>query len=128
MFVKVVCRNGLSKSTDCTRVVLATEDHYYEVRYRYESWVELASRRPLPRIDLRPFAEMLETFEGSPGEWVADDVNRARPRLWLRDPDRGGSESSSLTPGLFVRFFAAYLRDNAANSDLHWSPQSADQT
>ena len=115
---------ALYEQTRHTRVLLVIEEATYEVRYRYESWVELQSRNAPPRIDLRPFAELLETFEGSLGTWVADDVREQRPRLRLRDP--GGEVShSSVTSGLFVRLLAAFLRDNAANPDLVWSPELA---
>jgi len=116
---------ALYERTNCSRVALAIARHRYQVRYRYESWVELQSRRPPPRIDLRPFAELLQTFEGNAGDWVADDVQRSLTRLRLRGPE-GGSSPSSITPGLFMRLLASFLRDNAANQELLWSPDTAD--
>ena len=116
---------ALYEQTPCSRVALAIAGHRYQVRYRYESWVELQSRRPPPRIDLRPFAELLQTFEGNAGDWVADDVQRSLARLRLRGPE-GGSSPSSITPGLFMRLLASFLRDNAANQELLWSPDTAD--
>lgn len=116
---------ALYEQTSCTRVALVIEGHRYQVRYRYESWVELHSRRPPPRIDLRPFADLLQTFEGNPGDWVADDVRRTLPRLRLRGPE-GGASPSSITPGLFLRPLLSYLRDNASNQELLWSPYTAD--
>ena len=116
---------ALYEQTHCSRVALVIEGHRYQARYRYESWVELKSRRPPPRIDLRPFAGLLETFEGNPGEWTADEVQRTLPRMRLRGPE-GGTSPSSITPGLFVRLFAQYLRENASNQELLWSPYTAD--
>ena len=116
---------ALYEQTQCSRVALVLPDHRYEVRYRYESWVELQSRQPPPRIDLRPFAEFLETFEGSPSEWVADDVQRITPRLRLRGTE-GETASSSITPGLFLRLFVSYLRDNESKEERLWSPYTAD--
>lgn len=118
---------ALYERTTHTRVLLVIEEASYEVRYRYDSWVELRSRNVPPRIDLRPFAELLETFEGSPGEWVADDIRQRQPRLRLREAGRERSHSS-VTSGLFVRLLAAFLRDNESNADLLWSPATADQT
>lgn len=117
---------ALYEQTQCSRVALVIEGHRYQARYRYESWVELQSRRPPPRIDLRPFAELLQTFEGNDGDWVADDVRRTLPRLRLRGPE-GGTSPSSITPGLFVRLLAQYLRDHADDPELIWTPQAADE-
>ena len=96
------------------------------MRYRYESWVELQSRRPPPRIDLRPFAALLQTFEGNAGEWAADEAQQSLARLRLRGPE-GSSSPSSITPGLFMRLLATFLRDNASNEELQWTPQSASE-
>ena len=113
---------ALYEQTNMSRVVLLLPEQRYLVRYRYETWVELASHRPPPRIDLRPFAALLESFEGSPGEWIADDVSSAIPQL----QQHGGDGESSITPGLFVRLLAQHLRDNAADEALLWSPYAAD--
>jgi hypothetical protein len=117
---------ALYEQTQCTRVVLVIEEQRYQVRYRYESWVDLQSRRPPPRVDLTPFADLLQTFEGNAGEWSFDDVRHSLPRLRLRGPE-GGSSPSSVTPGLFLRLLASFLRDNASNEALLWSPQSAEE-
>jgi hypothetical protein len=116
---------ALYEQTERSRVVLVMDGFRYQVRYRYESWVELQSRRPPPRIDLRPFANELQAIEGNAGEWVADEVQRTLPRLRLRGPE-GGTSPSSITPGLFLRLLAAYLGKNESNVDLQWSPQQAD--
>ena len=116
---------ALYEQTQCSRVVLVIDEHRYDARYRYESWVELQSRRPPPRIDLRPFADLLQTFEGNPGEWEADEVQAIVPRLRLVGPE-GDTSPSSITPGLFVRLLAQYLRENESNQELLWSPQTAD--
>ncbi|OGO53290.1 MAG: hypothetical protein A2148_09210 [Chloroflexi bacterium RBG_16_68_14] len=116
---------ALYEQTACSRVALVIEGHRYQARYRYESWVEIQSRRPPPRIDLRPFADLLQSFEGNPGDWAADDVQRTLPRLRLRGPE-GSTSPSSITPGLFLRLLAQYLRDQASNQELLWSPHTAD--
>jgi hypothetical protein len=116
---------ALYEQTQCSRVALVMAGHRYQVRYRYESWVELQSRRPPPRIDLRPYADLLQTFEGNAGDWAADDVRRSLPRMRLRGPE-GGTSPSSITPGLFLRLLASYLRDNESNQELLWSPHTAD--
>ncbi len=117
---------ALYEQTQCSRVAIIIEDgQHYQARYRYESWVELQSRRPPPRINMQPFAAFLESFEGNEGVWTADDVQSILPTLGLHGPE-GAMSSSSLTPGLFVRMFMKFLRENEDNQALLWSPYSAD--
>ena len=116
---------AVNERTQCSRVVLLIEEFRYLVRYRYESWVEYQSRAMPPRIYLGPFADFLQTFEGNPGYWQADDVASIVPRLRLQDEDQDVAPSS-ITPGLFVNLLAQSLRDNADNEPLLWSPATAD--
>lgn len=116
---------ALYEQTQCSRVALVIEGHRYQVRYRYESWVEFKSRRVPPRIDLQPLADLLQTFEGNDGEWTSDETHRTLPHMRLRGPE-GSISSSSITPGLFLRLLIAHLRDNAENAALLWSPYEAD--
>lgn len=52
-----------------------------ELRYRYESWVQFASRRIAPRVDLAPLAAELNAAD--PGAtWIFDGVDRITPRLY----------------------------------------------
>ena len=117
--------NAVNERTQCSRVVLVNEEFRYLVRYRYESWVEYQSREFPPRIDLGPFADFLQTFEGNPGYWKADDVASMVPLLRLQDEDEDVAPSS-ITPGLFVKLLAQFLGDNAENESLLWSPATAD--
>ena len=55
----------------------------------------------------------------------ARDEERTLPRLRLRGPE-GGTSSSSITPGLFLRLLTRYLSANESNEALLWSPQGAD--
>lgn len=116
---------AINERTQCSRVVLVNEEFRYVVKYRYESWVEYQSREFPPRIDLDPFADFLQTFEGNPGYWKADDVASIVPLLRLQDEEEDIA-ASSITPGLFVNLLAQFLRDNAENEELLWSPATAD--
>ena len=116
---------ALYEQTQCSRVVLVIEGHRYQARYRYESWVEFRSRPVPPRVDFQPLADLLQTFEGNDGDWVADEVRHTLPHLRLRGAE-GSISSSSITPGLFLRLLMAHLRDNAENPALVWSPYEAD--
>ena len=97
----------------------------YLVRYRNESGVEYPGREFPPRIALGPFADFLQTFEGNPGYWKADDVASIVPLPRLQDEDEDVAPSS-ITPGLFVKLLAQFLGDNAENESLLWSPATAD--
>ena len=121
---------AVNERTHCSRIVLLVQEFRYLVRYRYESWVEYQSRDIPPRIDLGPFADFLQTFEGNPGYWEADEVASIVPVLRLRDeadaPASGDDNApSSITSGLFVKLLAKYLGDNAENESLLWSPAKA---
>ena len=116
---------ALNERTACSRVVLMIDEFHYLLRYRYESWVEYQSREVPARIDLGPFADFLQTFEGNPGYWKADDVASIVPLLRLEDEDVDVA-TSSITPGLFSNLVAQFLRENADNQPLLWSPATAD--
>lgn len=55
----------------------------YELRYRYESWVRMASRRPRPRVDLSVLAEALNEEEPDGRRWVFDGAWAVTPSMRL---------------------------------------------
>jgi hypothetical protein len=56
-----------------------------ELRYRYEGWVQFASRRIAPRVDLTALAAELNAGDPDAG-WVFEGVDRITPRLYRRGP------------------------------------------
>jgi hypothetical protein len=56
-----------------------------ELRYRYESWVQFASRRIASRVDLAPLAAEL-TAEDPGARWIFDGVDHITPRLYRNPP------------------------------------------
>jgi Family of unknown function (DUF6687) len=56
-----------------------------ELRYRYESWVQFASRRIAPRVDLTALAAEL-TAEDPGAGWTFDGVDHITPRLYRNAP------------------------------------------
>lgn len=76
-----------------------------ELKYRYESWVQFASRRPAPRVDLSPLASELNREETSGGQWVFDGVDRITPTLHLE-----GSEETSVPIDSLVKRIEDQLR------------------
>src|SRR5579862_8941410 len=60
--------------TPCTRMLIVQGQHV-EFQYRYESWVQLASRRPPARVNLHGLASELNLDEASGGQWLFDGVD-----------------------------------------------------
>jgi hypothetical protein len=84
-----------------------------EAQYRYESWIQLASRRPLPRIDLSELATDLGALETAGGEWLFEGVNEVAPRLRL-----SGSCRSSISAEDFVQCLCEALQ----TGEPAWDP------
>ena len=61
---------AINNAVDCFRILLVRGRRYRYID-RYETWVQYQSRRPLPRVDLRPLAEMLTAIERGPETWTA---------------------------------------------------------
>jgi hypothetical protein len=73
---------AIHNRTSCTRLLLL-RGAAAEVQYRYEGWVQMASRRPPARVDLSGLAEELNRDERGGGRWVFDGVDQITPRLHL---------------------------------------------
>jgi hypothetical protein len=56
-----------------------------EIRYRYESWVRMQSRRPRPRVDLDAVAGELTKAEGAGARWVFDGAGAITGALHRAD-------------------------------------------
>ncbi len=100
--------------TQCSRLVWL-KGQSFEMQYRYESWVQMASRRPLLRVDLSELAHQLGELETAGGEWLFEGVDEVAPRLRL-----AGSCQSSLAPEDFVRRLCIALTSNPPA----WDPYS----
>jgi hypothetical protein len=73
---------ALHNATGCFTLLLLA-GRTYELRYRYESWVQYVSRPPRPRVDLGPLAAELSGLDSGP--WTAGGVDAITPSLWRRD-------------------------------------------
>jgi hypothetical protein len=102
----------LHSRTPCTRLLIIQGQHI-EFQYRYESWVQLASRRPPARIDLNPLARELNQEETSGGLWAFDGVERITPRLHLQ-----GSSGTSL-PSVTIQ---EKLEQHLSTGPPAWDP------
>jgi hypothetical protein len=83
--------------------LLLVQGQGLELQYRYESWVQFASRRPLPRVDLADFCARIGAEEEA-GRWVFDGVDEITPRLHME-----GASASSIPAERFIRDLCAYL-------------------
>jgi hypothetical protein len=81
--------------------------------YRYETWVRLRSRTPMPRVDLRPLAERLTALEPAGVVWATDPVDALTPRL-----APVGDGHSHLDPARSVD----EVRRHLATATSIWSP------
>jgi len=95
---------AVHNATDCTRLVWLKGDSL-EMQYRYESWIQLASRRPARRRDLTGLAEQLSDLETAGGGWIFEGVNEVAPRLKV-----DGSCRSSIEAERFLELLSDWLR------------------
>jgi hypothetical protein len=103
---------ALHNRTMCTRLLLL-QGRRAELQYRYEGWVQLASRKPAARVDLSPLADELNDQETSGGRWVFDGVDQITPKLHLE-----GGAASSLPIDVIVARVQHHLRTGAPA----WNP------
>ena len=103
---------AMHSRTKCSRL-LVVQGQQIEFQYRYESWVQLVSRRPLARVDLKSMADELNREETSGGHWVFDGVDRITPRLHLE-----GSAATSIPADSFLKRLEKHLATGAAA----WNP------
>jgi len=75
-----------------------------EVRFRYESWVRLASRRPRPRVDLAGLAASLDKLEPYGARWHFDGAGATRPVLRTI-----GGAPSGISPDQFIENVVEHL-------------------
>ncbi len=103
---------ALNSRTDCSRLLIVQGQHV-EFQYRYESWVQLVSRRPALRVDLKDLAGELNLEETSEGRWAFDGVDRITPRLHLE-----GNATTSLSPELIQQ----KLEHHLSTDTPAWNP------
>ncbi len=70
---------AINNATGCFRI-LVVHGRRYAYTDRYETWVQYRSRRPLPRVDLRPLAEELSAADPH-AVWTATAPSVLSPRL-----------------------------------------------
>lgn len=103
---------AIHNATSCNRIV-RIRNGSFELQYRYESWLQIVSYRPMFRVDLNLLAERLNSIETAAGTWRADKVTEIAPRLYLE-----GTNRSSIAEEIFVQEVREYL----ASQPVAWDP------
>jgi hypothetical protein len=102
-------RMAVYNRTSCNRVATLC-GNWIGFSYRYESWVQMVSHRPPPRIDLSPLAVALSEADGAP--WHFDGVAEITPAL------RSERTRSTLSHERFLEALVDALR----NGKEAWDP------
>lgn len=92
---------ALHNATNCFRILLMSGSNY-QFYYRYETWVQYISKRPLPRVDLTPLAEEFSQMEGR--RWIFDGVDSIVPHFHLEE-----ASESQISPEHFRKRFQEFL-------------------
>ncbi len=116
---------AVNNATDHFTLLLVRGRHYKVVQ-RYETWVQYRSRRPQPRVDLRPLADELTAAEPASARWVADAPDDLSPQLTLVEGDESGLERADLiarlepAPGRGTRRVGPLRQRGGLNDPPFW--------
>jgi hypothetical protein len=102
--------------TDCNRIIQIYGDSF-DFHYRYESWLQFVSRRPLLRVDLDGLTEQLNALEMAAGNWRSDKITDINPRMYLEGADRSSVPTERLIE---------IVRDYLASAPVAWDPYNWD--
>jgi hypothetical protein len=105
---------AVNNATDRFRLLIVRGRHY-EVQYRYETWVQYVSRRPLGRVDLTPLATALSELEPGDARWAFDGVGAIGPSLHL--VGAGTDAPSAIPPEQFREHVIRTLTTGASAWD-----------
>jgi len=84
------------------------------LRYRYESWVDFASRKIPSRVDLTPLVEKLNQRENELGtgpNWKFDDVASLTPEMCKLD-------TSGIPPEVWIEIVKEFLAHPTVEAKL----------
>jgi len=111
----------LHNQTQCLRVLTALPGGRYELRYRYETWVQFASRPVRRRVDLAPLLPRLQSLEQAPVRWTFDGIAEVTPALRPLGVN-GQPAASSLKLDRLVTELVAFFQREQDNESLQWNP------
>ena len=111
----------LYNNTERMRVLTALPGGQFQLRYRYETWVQYASRPVMPRVDLAPFLPRLQELEQEAVQWTYDGNASTTPLLRPVGLD-GQPSHSSLSLGTLLDELVAFYEREQGNAALQWNP------
>lgn len=111
----------INQNTERLRVLTARPGGYYCLRYRYETWVQFASRPVKPRVDLAPLQPRLQDLERENVTWTFGSLGSISPTFQPLGPD-GQPAPSSLTLETLLDELVAYYEREQDNPALQWDP------
>jgi hypothetical protein len=111
----------LYNSTERLRVLTTWPGGYYLLRYRYETWVQFASRPVMPRVDLTPLLPLLQDRERSGATWTFDGNAEITPTLQPLGPG-GQPVPSSLSLEMLLGELVGFYEREQNNPALQWNP------
>jgi len=103
---------SVHRRTRCNRL-LWLQGKRYVFNVRYESWVQLVSRRPALRVEMNHLVERLNSLESAHGIWVSEPVTDVCPRVYL-----DGAAESSIGRQAVIDEIVNHLRD----APVAWDP------
>ncbi len=102
----------LCTATPSNRILEITRHNdgfFYDFQYTVDSWFDLLTKKPLPRLDLKPLAMKLNDMEpDSMVLWEADSITHPRPTLSPKD-SQGNRTMSCLSPDRVTQLFTDYF-------------------
>jgi hypothetical protein len=114
-------RMVLYNSTERLRVLTALPGGRYCLRYRYETWVQFASRPVMPRVDLTTLLPRLQELEREEVTWAFDGNALTTPALQPVGPD-GHPAGSSLGLDALLDQLVAFYEEEQEKTALQWDP------
>lgn len=115
----------LYNNTERLRVLTALPGGYYQLRYRYETWVQFASRAVMPRVDLNPLLPRLQELEQEDVQWQFGGNEGTTPDLRPVGPDNQYG-ASSLGLEELVEELVMFFEREQHNPALHWNPYTSE--
>ncbi len=114
----------LYNNTERLRVLTALPGGYYCLRYRYETWVQFASRPVMPRVDLTPLLPRLQELEQEKVQWTFGGNSTITPALQPLGPS-GELSPSSLSLETLLDELVVFYERNQDSPALQWNPYAS---
>jgi hypothetical protein len=111
----------INQNTERLRVLTARPGGFYCLRYRYETWVQFASRPVKPRVDLALLQPRLQALEQEDVTWTFGGLGSITPVFQPLTPD-GQPGPSSLSLETLIDELVAYYEREQDNPALQWNP------